>query len=271
MKTSYEQLQHFISNSPWSADAVSKSVAADTQTLFGSVGGETALLIDEYSCRKQGEYSVGVSRQYLGCLGKVDNGQVAVLATLSKSIYASIIATRLFLPESWTSSPERMDAAGVPDDQRDFRTKPEIAAAMIKQLADDGISWAFVNADALYGNSSEFRRSIDALTDYVVFVHCDQTVYLRDPKPAIPERSSEQGRAPSRLKTTADHQSVERLVADQPASAWQTIEYRTGSKGRRRGAKPGRKCSAMPKTGSGSWSKGFCGGRRRLPPYSSTP
>jgi hypothetical protein len=34
---------------------------------------------------------------------------------------------RLFLPESWTSKRARLDQAGVPDEYRMARTKPEIA------------------------------------------------------------------------------------------------------------------------------------------------
>lgn len=78
VNTSYEALQHFISKSPWSSSDVCKQVAQDTQKLLASVRGEMALLLDEYSGRKQGERSVGVARQYLGCMGKAENGQVAV-------------------------------------------------------------------------------------------------------------------------------------------------------------------------------------------------
>jgi SRSO17 transposase len=114
MNADYEQMQHFITDSPWSASAVKQKVGADAGEFLKDVRGETALLIDEYSCRKQGEHSVGVARQYPGCIGKVDNGQVSVVVTLSKSQYTAMVGTRLFLPESWTASRGRMDKAGVP-------------------------------------------------------------------------------------------------------------------------------------------------------------
>ena len=46
--------------------------------------------------------SVGASRQYLGRLGKVDNGQVAVFGVLAKGRFATAIDTRLYLPNLTT-------------------------------------------------------------------------------------------------------------------------------------------------------------------------
>jgi SRSO17 transposase len=230
----YERLHHFIHDSPWSACDVKRQIAADAVAAFAPLSGESALLIDEYSCRKQGKSSVGVARQYLGCMGKVDSGQVAVLATLSQKIYTIIIATRLFLPEEWTKDSARMDKAGVPEAERVFQTKPEIAAAMIARLHAEGVRWSFINADGLYGNSTAFRRSIDAISQYVVFVHSTQTVYPHEPAIGVPERTSTRGRAPSLLRTPQFHQTIAEFVAEQPDSAWQTIQYGEGSKGAQR-------------------------------------
>lgn len=231
MKSSYDQIQHFISHAPWDGTAVKKQVALNVQTALSEVRGEQALIIDEYGCKKQGRNSVGVARQYLGSEGKVDNGQVMVVGVLSKAQYASIITGRLFLPEEWTNDSPRMDAAGVPKEAQEFQTKLQIAIALAQQARKDGIIWDFCGADAFYGHSTDFRRTMDDLTQYVFDVHSDQTVYLADPKPFLPERTSERGRLPSRLTTTAFHQTAAELVAEQPEKAWQTIEYRSGTKG----------------------------------------
>ena len=61
-----------------------------------------APIIDESEFAKQGKMSVGASRQYLGRLGKVDNGQVAVFGVLAKGRFATAIDTRLYLPKEWT-------------------------------------------------------------------------------------------------------------------------------------------------------------------------
>jgi SRSO17 transposase len=231
VNTSYDQIQHFISHAPWDATAVKKQVALNVQTALSPVRGEQALIIDESGYKKQGHNSVGVARQYLGSEGKVDNGQVMVVGVLSKAQYASIITSRLFLPEEWTNDAKRMNAAGVPKEAQEFQTKLEIAIALAKQARKDGIIWDFCGADAFYGHSTDFRRTMDDLTQYVFDIHSDQTVYLADPKPFLPERVAERGRLPSRLTTTAFHQTAAELVAEQPKKAWQTIEYRSGTKG----------------------------------------
>ena len=77
-----QNLQHFISNSPWDSEAVMRRVASDTDKLFRENKEKTGLLIDESGWKKQGKKSVGVARQYLGSSGKVDNGQVGVFLSL---------------------------------------------------------------------------------------------------------------------------------------------------------------------------------------------
>ncbi|HEX8676276.1 MAG TPA: transposase, partial [Segetibacter sp.] len=70
------------SESPWNARTVMDSVAEDTNKLFNDFE-EVYFLIDESAHTKKGAKSVGVSRQYSGQLGKVDNCQVAVYGALS--------------------------------------------------------------------------------------------------------------------------------------------------------------------------------------------
>ena len=77
-----QQLQHFISNSPWEHEPVVAQIGADADRLLGGKP-TSCLLIDESSFPKQGDRSVGVARQWTGRLGKVDNCQVAVFGVLS--------------------------------------------------------------------------------------------------------------------------------------------------------------------------------------------
>ena len=77
----YHQVHHFISESPWEWRPVMDSVAKGiSEALEPEPNGKIGLLIDESSLIKKGNKSVGVARQYLGTIGKVDNGQVAVYA-----------------------------------------------------------------------------------------------------------------------------------------------------------------------------------------------
>jgi SRSO17 transposase len=63
--------QHFISHSPWSHRAVLDQVACDADHAFGDCEG-CFLVVDESAIATKGKKSVGVARQWCGCLGKVD-------------------------------------------------------------------------------------------------------------------------------------------------------------------------------------------------------
>jgi SRSO17 transposase len=83
---------------------------------------------------KKGRHSVGVAPQYASALGKTSNCQTLVSLTLASGEVPVMVALRLFLPESWTSEAARLDRAGVPDDHRAYRTKPQIALAEIDRV-----------------------------------------------------------------------------------------------------------------------------------------
>ena len=61
----------------------------------------TGLIIDETGTVKKGEKSVDVSWQYCGNAGKIANSQVCVMACLSNGDHASIIDSKLYLPQDW--------------------------------------------------------------------------------------------------------------------------------------------------------------------------
>src|SRR5438132_7165364 len=94
--TDDRNLQQFITHSKWSAGAVLDHVAQDADELIGDAT-DAALIIDESGFAKQGKMSVGASRQYLGRLGKVDNGQVAVFGVLAKGRLPMAFITGFYL------------------------------------------------------------------------------------------------------------------------------------------------------------------------------
>ena len=73
-----QSLHHFLTKSPWSAKELRKQrLSLILQELKGR---RLFLIIDETGDKKKGEKTDYVSRQYLGKLGKIDNGIVAVTA-----------------------------------------------------------------------------------------------------------------------------------------------------------------------------------------------
>jgi SRSO17 transposase len=127
-----QNLQHFMSESPWSGPAVRRRVQEEPKaTPQLTTGG--VLLIDESADEKAGAKSAGAGRQYNGHLGKVEMSQVAVLLSYLHLRVAqgfwSWIEGVLFLPEGWLGdNPQKLrQRLGVPQEVS-FKTKVERAA-----------------------------------------------------------------------------------------------------------------------------------------------
>lgn len=227
----YHRIQHFISESPWSARDLIDSVALDVNALFKdnkSVG----LLLDESSEEKKGDCSVGVAHQYCGNLGKQANCQVAVYATLSSGEDFSIIDAELYLPESWINDAERRKKAGVPDAVV-YRKKTQIALGIIKRIKDSGIRFDYVAADSLYGHDSEFRAGLDEMRVlYVVDIHKDTKIHTERFEMEVPsKKSGARGKTPTTAKPSNPSIRVDKYMEGLTDADWQQVVLRNGSKG----------------------------------------
>src|ERR671910_3486682 len=105
-----QRLQQCVVVSPWDAGDLFTRLA---RTLDRDLPDVTALVIDDTGFPKKGRHSVGVARQYSGTLGRTDNCQIATSLHYAGPKGDYPLAWRLYLPESWTSQPERMDVARV--------------------------------------------------------------------------------------------------------------------------------------------------------------
>ena len=229
--TEYQALQHFTSKSPWAHRPVMDQVALDSDRLMGG-SPDTGLIIDESAIPKKGEKSVGVARQWCGRLGKVDNCQVGVFASLVRGSSATLIDGRLYLPKEWTDNRKRCKSAGVPDDVQ-FKTKSQLAIDIIHHARSIGLRYAWVGVDGGYGKEPQFLNTLDDEREqFVADVHKDQIIYLEHPAPRIPQRLTTKGRPPSRYKTDIPKITVATWAANQPEEAWQRIAIRDSTKGR---------------------------------------
>ena len=86
----------------------------------------------------------------------------------------TLLDRRLFLPEEWAADRPRRDAAGVPPGVI-FRTKPELALAMVADAAAAGVPFRWVAGDSVYGDSPTFCQGVRALGKwYVLDVSADR-------------------------------------------------------------------------------------------------
>jgi SRSO17 transposase len=224
-------LQQFLTHSKWDYTAVIDHVARDVDNLLGD-GRNACFLIDETGFAKQGKMSVGVSRQWLGRFGKVDNGQVGVFGALSNGQYVAPVDVRLYLPEEWTKDTERCQRAGVPKDECRFRTKIELALEMVRHSRENGLRYGWVGADAGYGKGPGFCLALDQMGEtFCVDVHSDFQVYLEDPKPYLPEKVKKGGRPFTKYQTDQKGVEVKALLDSLPAKRWSTVTLRKTTRG----------------------------------------
>ena len=224
-------LQQFLTHSKWDYRDVIDHVARDVDELLGDER-NACFLIDESGFAKQGKMSVGVSRQWLGRLGKVDNGQVAVFGALANGQYVAPVDVRLYLPEEWVNGPKRCERACVPENERKFRTKIELALEMVLHAKETGLRYGWVGADAGYGKGPGFCFALDEMGEiFVVDLHSDFHVYLKDPKPYLPEKGNNRGRPFTRYQSEQESIEVQDLVKSIPERSWKTMTLRKTTRG----------------------------------------
>jgi len=227
----WQVMQNFLTYSPWDYKAVNKQLAQETDKALGA-GKNKCLLIDESSFAKKGKSSVGVARQWNGRLGKVENSQVGVYATLAKDDRYSIIDTRLYLPREWTGDKKRMKKAKIPAENQTYKTKLELALEMVESAIEKGIEFNWVGADGFYGNDSKFIRAIDRLgQNLMIDIHSDRHIYTERPMFVIPEKKPGRGRKPRKAKPHIQSIRVDKLIGSCEEELWKNVNIRKGTKG----------------------------------------
>lgn len=234
----YTRYQQFITHSPWSAEDVIAHVRSDVSAMIQSHPAQadcsrsTGLLLDESGHRKSGAHSVGVARQYLGHLGKVDNGQVGVYASLIRDGVGSLVDQRLYLPKSWTQDKRRCQKAGIPPHARHYRTKLELALEMVDAAINEGIPFDWVGGDGLYGHSYDLAKGLDERgVAFLLEVHSDQQVYLDEPQVYLPEAKPGRGRKPTRLRSDQTTTRVDAYARSLHEQDWTRLRVRKTTKG----------------------------------------
>lgn len=174
---------------------------------------ETIGIIDETSVVKKGGKPPGVPRQYLGCMGKQENGIVTVHLGMSVGDFQALWDGDLFLPESWSGDRKRCRAAKIPDEVV-YRPKTEIALEFYDRGCANGLRFDWLTFDAWYGSKPPFLRALDDRQQRFLGEIPKDFVGWIDP-PAGSERPYRRGRRGRGRKTP-------RIVAGSPKA--QTVE-----------------------------------------------
>ncbi len=167
--TAVRTLQELLKDHVWDRDGVrdelQRRVAAHLATVRDPLG--TVGIADETSQLKTGTKTPGVQRQYLGCVGKTENGVVTVHVGVARGKYKALLDAELYLPQSWDADRGRCRAAGVPDEVT-YRPKWQIALDQVRRARANGVVFDWFTFDEGYGDKPGFLAGLEA--DGVVYV-----------------------------------------------------------------------------------------------------
>lgn len=180
-----QNLQHFMSNSPWSAAEAMKLIQTDIAGIADLRSGGV-LLIDESADERGGEGSAGAGVQYNGRIGRVDMCQVGVFAS-----YAHVglgvwtwVDAELFLQAHWFTADyaQKREQLGIPLTQR-HASKTDLAWTLIQRAKANGLPFEVIAFDALYGVNQDLRHVVHQhQMIYMADVPHNTQVYLAEPR-----------------------------------------------------------------------------------------
>jgi SRSO17 transposase len=228
-------LQEFLSQHRWHEDLARDRLQYIVAKEHGhphSVG-----IIDETSFVKQGKKTPGVQRQYLGTVGKQQNGIVTVHLAYAADDFHCLLDGELFLPESWAGDPARCQEAQIPAGMT-YRPKTEIALELYDRARANGIHFAWLTFDEWYGGKPAFLQALDQRPQPFVAEVPRTLMGWIDP-PRVTERPLRRGRGRGRkvpriVASSRPSQSVDHLFRWNPAfkeQEWQRWRVKDGEKG----------------------------------------
>ena len=214
-------LQWFLGVSDWNDEPLRDQLVRQVGQQLGEDDG--VIVFDPSAFPKSGRESVGVSRQWCGRLGKVENCQVAVFMGYVSSREHALVDMRLYLPKEWTQDKARCKKAGVPEDRRRHRTRHQLCLEMLAEHGDK-LPHGWIAGDDELGRPYAFRRGLDRMKERYLLAVPSNTL-IRDLDAPEPEYSG-RGRVPKR-----PWQRVDAWVASRDEGEWTEIDVRDGAKG----------------------------------------
>ena len=149
----YHKLHHFLTEATWSADQINeRRLEVMNKCNQTKISRGFSLIVDDSGHRKSGNFTAGVGRQYIGEIGKTDNGNVIVTTHLydgqkSLPLDIELYQHRHSLPEG-KKDPE-------------FKKKPTLALELIDKSLNRGYRPGIVLIDSGYGNNTSFVKELE--------------------------------------------------------------------------------------------------------------
>jgi SRSO17 transposase len=149
-----QRLHHFLHDAPWDAAALKRRRLAQGRAhSYLGPHSQGVLIVDETGDPKRGQRIVLAAQQYLGKLGHVANGVVAVTSHWADGSRHLPLGVKPYRPASRLPK-GRADPA--------LHTKPDLAWQLIAEARAAGIPFRLVVADSVYGESATLEARLFA-------------------------------------------------------------------------------------------------------------
>jgi hypothetical protein len=150
---SYHRLHHFLTEAPWSSSRVNeRRLEVMNKCSQTRISRGFSLIIDDSGHRKSGNFTDGVGRQYIGEIGKTDNGIVVVTTHLYDGRKSLPLDIELY---------QHADSLIEGKQDPEFEKKPELAIKLIDLTLQRGYQPGIVIVDAGYGNNTSFLLELE--------------------------------------------------------------------------------------------------------------
>jgi SRSO17 transposase len=168
-------MQRLLTGTRWNANAVRDDLRRYVVEYLGDQ--RSILAIEEAGFVKRGTKSAGVQRQFCKTVGRVENCQLGVFLAYVTPTCCAFLDRELYLPEEWVGDVQRRKEARVPPNAR-FRTKPELARAMLERALNAGVPASWVAGGKLYGTNHQLRAWLELRrTPYVLAVPVTESLW----------------------------------------------------------------------------------------------
>jgi SRSO17 transposase len=186
-------LQEFLASDEWDEDRLCSHVRR--LVVHDHADDQAIGVIDESGHPKKGDHTAGVSRQYCGNTGKIDNCVMTVHLTYTSfdGEFRTMLDSDLYLPKNWHEDRDRCRAAKIPDDVV-YRPKYIIALEQLDRAAAAGVRFSWVTADEWYAQKPVFVEGLrQRQLRFVLEVPKNFSLWLHDPStgPETPAKSVE--------------------------------------------------------------------------------
>jgi SRSO17 transposase len=174
-------LQEFLASDEWDEDRL---VAQTQRLVAGDHADPQAIgVIDESGHPKKGCRTAGVSRQYCGHTGKIDNCVMTVHLTYTSfdGEFRTMLDSELYLPKGWHEDRARCRLAKIPEAVV-YQPKYDLALAQLDRARANGVTFAWITADEWYAQKPAFVAGLEQRgLRFVLEIPRNFAVWLHDP------------------------------------------------------------------------------------------